>query len=354
VTRSVGTGRGRDRIVEERILPAAERLFAAKGFHETSMQDIAAAAEVSRPRIYMSYRSKDALFAASLKDAMSKLLDWEEASATRDYEWAQFDRILSFVQRLSEDPTPWVLYLRATTIPEFGEQVDEIRQVVVEKLTSEEFDPLQISNRDPSASVTAESVLRAVEAVGNTVVGSERDTSTLMNQLSDLALKLEQATSSGIAAQSGSGDLADDSESLRNLLERARVGIADGWAEAIDKYGVVGAAHISEMSHADRVATEQELLRQARNGQLIGLTVEGVADGGRAVVFPAFQFGEDGAVLPVMSDIASRVADRWDVETRLLWLTSPNGWLGAQAPADLLATQPEAVLRALDLAMNAA
>ena len=159
---------------------------------------------------------------------------------------------------------------------------------------------------------------------------------------------------SAARAQSVSDDPTDDSESLRNLVERARVGIADGWADAIDKYGVLGAGRISEMSDADRLATEQELLRQARNGELIALAVEGVADSRGAVIFPAFQFGEDGAVLRVMSDIAAMVAERWDVETCLLWLTSPNGWLGAQTPADLLATQPEAVLRALDLAVNAA
>jgi hypothetical protein len=108
------------------------------------------------------------------------------------------------------------------------------------------------------------------------------------------------------------------------------------------------------MSKVDLGVAEQNLLRNVGSGVLLCLAV-GAIDAQRppVLLFPAFQFDQDGDVLPVMSAI-SRLANAWDIETRFLWLTSPNGWLAKQAPADLLATNPDAVLRALELAMSAA
>jgi hypothetical protein len=137
-------------------------------------------------------------------------------------------------------------------------------------------------------------------------------------------------------------------------ITEARLKVADAWAQAFSTYGVFGVGRLSELSKGNILETEKKLLRQAGGGVLLTLVVS-VVDANRPILlFPAFQFDQDGEILPVMSAIASRLANAWDIETRLLWLTSPNGWLAKQAPADLLAENPEAVLRALELAMSAA
>ncbi len=46
----------------ERILPAAYARFAGYGFRRTSMEDIAAAAGVSRAALYLQFRNKEAIF----------------------------------------------------------------------------------------------------------------------------------------------------------------------------------------------------------------------------------------------------------------------------------------------------
>lgn len=48
----------------ERILPAAYARFAGYGFRRTSMEDIAAAAGVSRAALYLQFRNKEAIFRA--------------------------------------------------------------------------------------------------------------------------------------------------------------------------------------------------------------------------------------------------------------------------------------------------
>lgn len=49
---------------EERILAAAKELFVKKGFEETSMGDIAAAAGITRPALHYYFRTKERLFQA--------------------------------------------------------------------------------------------------------------------------------------------------------------------------------------------------------------------------------------------------------------------------------------------------
>lgn len=345
MTRSVRTTRGR--VADQRIIPAAVHVFVTKGFRGTSMEDIAAEAGMGRASLFRWYTSKNALFVASLKTAVSTLVEPDDDIAGGGESGdvpPNVALVWSFLRRVRRDPAPWLLYEQATTMPEFAEQVDELRHVFIAHLAPAVQASLEELDQEASVALTDE-VVSALEVGARMAATGELDVDSL-TRVADLSVPL-------VDAQGQTPDPADGSDELRSLIERARVGIADGWAEAIDRYGVLGAGEISEMSDSDRVTTERQLLRQARSGELIALSVNGVMDGGGAVVFPKFQFDQAGSVLPVMSDIAARVAERWDVETRLLWLTSPNGWLGAQTPADLLATQPDAVLRALDLAIAA-
>lgn len=59
---------GRRRVDPEIVVSAALDVFAAKGFHEALISDIAAAADVSVGTVYNVARSKEALFLAVLKD----------------------------------------------------------------------------------------------------------------------------------------------------------------------------------------------------------------------------------------------------------------------------------------------
>ena len=59
-----GTKRLKKYLREQQMLDAAVEVFSENGFHETSMDAIAARASISKPMLYLYYGSKDELFAA--------------------------------------------------------------------------------------------------------------------------------------------------------------------------------------------------------------------------------------------------------------------------------------------------
>jgi AcrR family transcriptional regulator len=63
----------------ERILRAAARLYAARGFEGTSMRDIAAAAGVTKPLIFYHFASKERLYASLLQEALGACRQGGEA-----------------------------------------------------------------------------------------------------------------------------------------------------------------------------------------------------------------------------------------------------------------------------------
>jgi AcrR family transcriptional regulator len=64
------------------ILEAAARLFAARGFHGVSIEDIGAAVGVSGPAIYRHFSGKEALLAELLLDVSSRLRESAVVVAT--------------------------------------------------------------------------------------------------------------------------------------------------------------------------------------------------------------------------------------------------------------------------------
>lgn len=62
-----GTKRLPRAVREQQMLDAAVEVFARKGFHDTSMDAIAAEAKISKPMLYLYYGSKDELFRACIQ-----------------------------------------------------------------------------------------------------------------------------------------------------------------------------------------------------------------------------------------------------------------------------------------------
>ena len=59
---------------QEKILAAAEVMFASKRFHEVLMDDIAIGAGVGKGTIYRYFKNKEELYAALLKEASTELM----------------------------------------------------------------------------------------------------------------------------------------------------------------------------------------------------------------------------------------------------------------------------------------
>jgi TetR/AcrR family transcriptional regulator, fatty acid metabolism regulator protein len=67
----------------ERILDAAVRVFASRGFHATRVSDVASAAGVADGTIYLYFKSKDALLVSLFESHVERLLDFLEKQLPR-------------------------------------------------------------------------------------------------------------------------------------------------------------------------------------------------------------------------------------------------------------------------------
>ncbi len=67
--------RRKGEITAERILDAAERLFAERGYGATTLRDVAAAVGIRNPSLYNHFSSKDSLYAAVLERGIRPVLD---------------------------------------------------------------------------------------------------------------------------------------------------------------------------------------------------------------------------------------------------------------------------------------
>src|ERR1700737_1158833 len=69
-----GTKRLPRAVREQQMLDAAVQMFSVNGYHETSMDVIAAKAEISKPMLYLYYGSKEELFGACLDRELTRFV----------------------------------------------------------------------------------------------------------------------------------------------------------------------------------------------------------------------------------------------------------------------------------------
>ncbi|HLH71163.1 MAG TPA: TetR family transcriptional regulator [Candidatus Dormibacteraeota bacterium] len=110
----------------EQILAAATEAFARAGFARTSLDDVAAAAGVSRVILYRHFASKADLYRAVLERARQRLVT---AIGEDHYTLASVDAL---VAAAAEDPAGFrLLFHHAAREPEFREEMDRFRADMV-------------------------------------------------------------------------------------------------------------------------------------------------------------------------------------------------------------------------------
>jgi AcrR family transcriptional regulator len=110
----------------EQLLAAATQAFACAGFAATSLDDIAAAAGISRVLLYRHFESKTDLYRAVLDRAVARLA---AAVGTRDYTDASIDTLL---RAAADDPDGFrLLFHHAAREPEFRQQMDRFHRGMV-------------------------------------------------------------------------------------------------------------------------------------------------------------------------------------------------------------------------------
>lgn len=121
---------------ERQMLDAAVRTFARRGFRAASMDEVAEAAGVSKPLVYLYLNSKDDLFTACIRreaDALAAAVRdaVDPAAPPRDQLWSG---LLGFFAHTAAHPDGWtVLYAQARTGGEpFAAEVAALRARIVD------------------------------------------------------------------------------------------------------------------------------------------------------------------------------------------------------------------------------
>jgi AcrR family transcriptional regulator len=102
---------------EAEILDVAGLVFAERGYHAASMEEIAERAGITKPLVYQYFGSKEGLYVAYIEQAGQELLERMRSSAPADTDPEQRLRagILEFLSFVAERREGWqVLYAEAS------------------------------------------------------------------------------------------------------------------------------------------------------------------------------------------------------------------------------------------------
>ncbi len=120
---------------EQQMLDAAVQMFSVNGYHETSMDAIAAEAQISKPMLYLYYGSKEELFGACLTRELARFVDTVRAEI--DFSQSPKDllrnAVLAFLNYIDTNRASWiVLYTQATSSQTFAHSVREGRERIID------------------------------------------------------------------------------------------------------------------------------------------------------------------------------------------------------------------------------
>jgi AcrR family transcriptional regulator len=129
-----GTKRLPRAVREQQMLDAAVEMFSINGYHETSMDAIAAKAEISKPMLYLYYGSKEELFGACLDRELARFIDGvrEEIDLEQSPKDLLRNAILAFMRYIDANRASWiVMYTQATSSQAFAHTVREGRERII-------------------------------------------------------------------------------------------------------------------------------------------------------------------------------------------------------------------------------
>ncbi|HOB48194.1 MAG TPA: TetR/AcrR family transcriptional regulator [Mycobacterium sp.] len=130
-----GTKRLPRAVREQQMLDAAVQLFSVHGYHETSMDAIAAQAQISKPMLYLYYGSKEELFGACLSRELGRFIDAVRADIDLKASPRELLRrtIVSVLHYIDANRASWiVLYTQATSSQAFAHTVREGRERIID------------------------------------------------------------------------------------------------------------------------------------------------------------------------------------------------------------------------------
>lgn len=130
----------RQALTRQQILAAAERLFAARGFGGTSLEDVASEAGYSKGAVYSNFAGKNDLFFAVIEDQFSDLADHLRRAVADATDLAgQFAAVVRWYDDFLQVESDWLrslpdLMAVATQDPEARRRVADLLRSVEEAI----------------------------------------------------------------------------------------------------------------------------------------------------------------------------------------------------------------------------
>src|SRR5690242_6087135 len=184
-----GTKRLPRAVREQQMLDAAVQMFSVNGYHETSMDAIAAEAQISKPMLYLYYVSKEDLFGACLNREMDRFIDAVRADI--DFEQSPNDMlrntIAAFMRYIDANRASWiVMYTQATSSQAFAHMVREGREQIIELVAG----LIRAGSRNPRSEreheMMAVALVGSGEAVANRLSTGDVDVEEAAQLMVDL------------------------------------------------------------------------------------------------------------------------------------------------------------------------
>jgi AcrR family transcriptional regulator len=150
------------------MLDAAVQMFSVNGYHDTSMDAIAAKAEISKPMLYLYYGSKEELFGACLDREMTRFVDGvrEEIDLEQGPKDLLRNAIVAFLRYIDANRASWVvMYGQATNSQAFAHTVREGRERMIAMVAR----LLQTGTRHPEPDADFEMMAVALVGAGEAI-----------------------------------------------------------------------------------------------------------------------------------------------------------------------------------------
>jgi AcrR family transcriptional regulator len=150
------------------MLDAAVQMFSVNGYHDTSMDAIAAKAEISKPMLYLYYGSKEELFGACLDREMTRFVDGvrEEIDLEQGPKDLLRNAIVAFLRYIDANRASWVvMYGQATNSQAFAHTVREGRERMIALVSR----ILESGTRNPEPDTDFEMIAVALVGAGEAI-----------------------------------------------------------------------------------------------------------------------------------------------------------------------------------------
>lgn len=173
-----GTKRLPRAVREQQMLDAAVEMFSRNGYHETSMDAIAAEAEISKPMLYLYYGSKEELFGACLDRELGRFIEAvrSEIDLTQTPKDLLRSTILAFMRYIDANRASWiVLYQQATSSQMYSHTVREGRERIVDLVARLLSSGTRNPEPDTDFHMVAVALVGAGEAIATRVSTGEAD-----------------------------------------------------------------------------------------------------------------------------------------------------------------------------------